>query len=48
MPNVPHAELTVIPEDEWQKDKDLYVYSAWVRKTLELLKGSAPDLAKAN
>src|SRR6266851_1496624 len=52
--NLTRAELTVVPDGEWQKDKDWYVYSAWVHRTMELLKaqellkGSAPDLAKAN
>ena len=54
VPNLTRAELTVVPDGEWQKDKDWYVYSAWVHRTMELLKaqellkGSAPDLAKAN
>ena len=48
VPNVTRVELTVVPEQQWQKDKDDYVYSTWVRRTLELPKRSAPDAAKAN
>ena len=48
VPNVTRAELTVVSEEQWQKNKDEYVYSAWVRRTMELLKGSTPDAANAN
>ena len=43
VPNVPRAELNVVPEQQWQKQKDKYVYAAWVRHTLELLEGTAPE-----
>ena len=46
VPNLTREQLTVVPLDEWRKHEDEYVYSAWVRRTLELLKGSGP--AKAN
>ena len=39
--NMTREQLTVVPIDQWQKDRDQYVYSAWVRRTLDLLKSSA-------
>jgi hypothetical protein len=41
IPNVPRTELNVVPEEQWQQQRDDYVYSAWVRHTLDLLKKSA-------
>jgi len=37
VPNLTREQLTVVSMDEWQQHKDEYVYSAWVRRTLELL-----------
>lgn len=47
VPNVPRADLNVVPGDQWQTQKDEYVYSAWVRRTLEVLKKTTPE-PKAN
>lgn len=47
VPNVMRAELTVLPDGQWQKNKDSYVYSGWVRRTMSLLQGSA-DATKGN
>ncbi len=45
IPNLSREELTVVPMEQWEKRKDEYVYSAWVQRTLNVLK-PAPDAGK--
>jgi hypothetical protein len=46
VPNMTRQQLTLVPMEQWQKDKDRYVYSAWVRRTMEVLKNSAQSSVK--
>ena len=46
--NMTREQLTVVPRLQWQNDEDQYVYSAWVRRTLDLLATSAPGAAKSD
>ena len=48
VPNMTREQLTAVPMPQWQADKDKYVYSAWVRQTLDVLKRSAPQAVKSN
>jgi dienelactone hydrolase len=41
-PNVTRAQLTVVPVEEWQRDRDRYVYEAWVRQTLATIEPKLP------
>ena len=43
IPNMNRESLTVVPMDQWRSQKDEYVYSAWVRHTLNLLASSRPE-----
>ncbi len=47
VPNLTREQLTVVPLEQWQKNKDQYVYSAWVRRTVDLLRAAgASEAAK--
>jgi hypothetical protein len=32
VPNVPREKLQAVPFDEWQKDKDNFIWEAWVTR----------------
>ena len=34
VPNVARGELTVVPVEEWQRDRAMYVYESWVERAL--------------
>ena len=34
VPNVERGDLTVVPMDEWQRDRATYVYESWVERAL--------------
>jgi len=47
VPNLTREQLTVVPLEQWQKKKDQYVYSTWVRRTVDLLRAAgATEAAK--
>jgi hypothetical protein len=46
VPNVPHSQLDVLPPAEWEKQKDRFAYSSWVRQTLAGLDPNEPAYAE--
>jgi len=38
IPPVPHDSMNALPADRWERDKDLYVYEAWVKNAKALVK----------
>jgi len=46
VPNVPHSQLDVLPPAEWEKQKDRFAYSSWVRQTLAGLDTNKPAYAE--
>ncbi len=45
VPNLTREQLTVVPMEQWENNKDRYVYSAWVQRTLELLHARSTEEA---
>lgn len=48
IPNVPHAELNVLTDEQWQQQQDNFTYEAWVRHTLARLSAPAATLSSPN
>jgi hypothetical protein len=46
VPNVPHSQLDVLPPAEWEKQKDRFAYSSWIRQTLAGLDPNKPAYAE--
>jgi pimeloyl-ACP methyl ester carboxylesterase len=43
LPGIKRDDLTVLPEDEWKRERDLLTYESWAAKTMAL---ERPDSAK--
>lgn len=46
VPNVPRAELNVLDPSEWERAKEGFVYSSWVKQTLQGLNTGKPAYSK--
>jgi hypothetical protein len=36
-PAIPHDEMNALPKDQWERDKEKYVYETWVKNAQKLL-----------